>query len=329
MSSERRLARYAGPLEVSVVVCIALLSTVDLSEFRSMAQRLDWNWLPVVVACILGIIGVFGIRWWFLAGGRLGLRRALTTTAVGLAGNQILPARGGDILRIVIAARQGDMTPHRSVSAMLVEKVLDLAAVAVIGLGAGIVVIGNQGNSALRSTALATAGLVLAASIATLVLARAGWLTSLTRRLARLVRLPSKFYRHAYRPIYHLAQGAGARALFVPTFLTLLMWTTIYSGFYRAAAAWIGTPLSFVESEVLIFAAALGLAVPAAPSGIGTFHAAIVSGFVLLGRTAAEGIVLAVVLHAAFVIGSVLVGLIALSLEPQMFRRNVHKESRP
>ena len=321
MSSDRRLVRYAAPLAVSAVVFAFLLAKVDLSEFRRLAQRMDWSWMPVVVICIAAIVLLFGLRWWFLVGGRLGMRRAFTTTAIGLAGNQILPARGGDILRIVIPARSGALSPYRAVSAMLVEKVLDLAAASFLGLVACISIVHDEGGSPLRSTATASAGLVFAAAIGLLALARAGGLTLLARRLARLIGVPAHIYRHAYRPIFHLAQGARGRALLVPALLTVLMWVAFYCGYYRAAAAWIGMPLGFAASEILIFAAALGLALPAAPSGIGTFHAAIVSGFILLGRTAADGIVLAVILHGTFFVGSMVIGLMAIAVEPDVFRR--------
>jgi uncharacterized protein (TIRG00374 family) len=321
MSSERRLARYAAPLAVSVLILVILLAKIDLSEFRRLAQRMEWSWMPVVVICIAAIVMLFSLRWWLLAGGRLGVRRALTTTAIGLAGNQVLPARGGDILRIVIAARDGHLTPHRSVSAMLVEKVLDLSAASFLGLAACVTIVHDQGRSPLRSTAMATAALVLIAAIGLLALARAGALASLTRRLARLTRMPARVYRHAYRPVFHLGKGARARALAVPAMLTVFMWVVVYCGYYRAAAAWIGMPLGFAESEILIFVAALGLALPAAPSGIGTFHAAIVSGFILMGRSTAEGIVLAVILHGTFFAGSLLFGLIAIAADPALFRR--------
>ena len=65
---------------------------------------------------------------------------------------------------------------------------------------------------------------------------------------------------------------------------------------------------------VLLFAAALGLAIPAAPSGIGTFHAAVVSAFVLLGRPASEGLVVAVAIHGVFFIGYCASGAVALAI---------------
>jgi hypothetical protein len=66
------------------------------------------------------------------------------------------------------------------------------------------------------------------------------------------------------------------------------------------------------DAMVLLFAAALGLAIPAAPSGLGTFHAAIVSAFAILGRSPAEGLVLAVAIHGIFFVGLCVIGAVAL-----------------
>ena len=44
----------------------------------------------------------------------------------------------------------------------------------------------------------------------------------------------------------------------------------------------------------------LGLMLPGAPSGLGTYHASVVSAFVILGRPAAEGLLLATAIHFLF-----------------------------
>jgi hypothetical protein len=86
----------------------------------------------------------------------------------------------------------------------------------------------------------------------------------------------------------------------------------LYVSAYLAIAAFVGIPLSAADAMVLLFAAALGLAIPAAPSGIGTFHAAIVSAFALLGRPPSEGLVLAVAIHGVFLVSFCLIGALAL-----------------
>jgi hypothetical protein len=95
---------------------------------------------------------------------------------------------------------------------------------------------------------------------------------------------------------------------------TAAIWLVLYVFAYLAVAQLVGMSLTVGEVMVLLFAAALGLAIPAAPSGIGTFHAAIVSAFVLLGKPASEGLVLAVAIHGVFFIGFCAIGGVALAI---------------
>ncbi len=78
----------------------------------------------------------------------------------------------------------------------------------------------------------------------------------------------------------------------------------------------VGIPLGYLESLILVFAGALGLALPAAPSGLGTFHVSILSGFVLLGRDPAEGLAIAVAIHGAFFIALLIPGAVAYFAVP-------------
>ena len=95
---------------------------------------------------------------------------------------------------------------------------------------------------------------------------------------------------------------------------TAMIWLLLYVLAYLLIAEFVGMSLSVSEAMALLFAAALGLAIPAAPSGLGTFHAAIVSAFVLLGRPAADGLVLAIAIHGVFFVGFCVIGAVALAI---------------
>ena len=56
----------------------------------------------------------------------------------------------------------------------------------------------------------------------------------------------------------------------------------------------------------MLWASGLGLMIPAAPSGLGVYHATVVSVFYILGRPIAEGLVLATALHLSFFVALVL-----------------------
>ena len=74
----------------------------------------------------------------------------------------------------------------------------------------------------------------------------------------------------------------------------------VYATAYMIVSHMVDVPLTYLEALVLLLAAAVGLAIPAAPSGLGTFHAAVASGFVLLGRPLSEGVLVATAIHASF-----------------------------
>jgi hypothetical protein len=46
--------------------------------------------------------------------------------------------------------------------------------------------------------------------------------------------------------------------------------------------------------------------IPAAPSGLGTFHASVVSAFIIMDRSAAEGLLVATAIHLLFFVAYVL-----------------------
>ena len=68
-----------------------------------------------------------------------------------------------------------------------------------------------------------------------------------------------------------------------------------------------------VEAIHAVVLGVLGeLAEPLADFFEGTFHAAIVSAFAILGRSPAEGLVLAVAIHGIFFVGLCVIGAVAL-----------------
>jgi hypothetical protein len=310
--TRRRVVRRLVPFLVSAAALALALAVADLDSFSDLALRVRWEFVPLVAALVFAIVLAFGWRWHTLMREALTLPRSLLVTAVGLAGNQLLPLRSGDALRILISARGvGAPSVHAGVSALALEKVFDLLAVAAFGLASTSALLRARTEST-GANVIAVAVTILAASAAVLFAARAGWLNRALRAGARAVRLSPRVYGHLVRPLHHLRQASSPARLALLLLETGVMWLLLYVLAYYSIGLALGIPISVSEAMVLLFAGALGLAIPAAPSGLGTFHAAIVSAFVLLGRPAGEGLVFAVAAHGVFFIGIVLAGAVAL-----------------
>jgi uncharacterized membrane protein YbhN (UPF0104 family) len=153
---------------------------------------------------------------------------------------------------------------------------------------------------------------ILLVAAVILVAAGTGMLGRLLRGVSRRIGIKARYHRHLAGPIMHLRHLASPRKVLLLLTQTAFIWLVLYVAAYIALARMAGIELTVAESMVLLFAAALGLAVPAAPSGLGTFHAAVVSAFVILGRPAADGLLLAITIHVVFFLAFCLAGAIAL-----------------
>jgi uncharacterized protein (TIRG00374 family) len=306
------------PLLVSGVALAGLFAMADLRDFTAIASRIQWTELPGVLVIMSLIIAAFGWRWHTLLRARLELKWATLITSIGLAGNQLLPLRGGDALRVVLSARRPGTSIHAGVSALALEKVFDLVAVAAIGSATVSTLVGGEaadlGNLVIvvAAVVLIAAGLLLVASRTTAPLRGA-------RYIARRFRFSSRLYRHLLRPIQHLRLISTPRRLVAVLGQTALLWFVLYGLLYVAVGRLCGVPLASSDVMALLFASGLGLAIPAAPSGLGTFHAALVSAFLLLGRTASEGLIFAIAAHAVFFCVFCAAGVLALTVYTRDF----------
>lgn len=304
--------RHIFPFVVSALALIIVFTVTDLEALRGLAFRVQWNQLPVVGLLTLTIVCAFGIRWRTLVREALPISRSVLVCALGIAGNQLLPLRGGDALRVVLSAR-GPEAPsvHAGISAIALEKVFDLVAVASFALISASALVGARDGAA-PINVLAAAGAVVIMAAIILLLARSGLLATAIRGCSRALRMRPRLYRHLFRPLHHLRHLASPGRVAVLLVQTAFIWMVLYVPAYLAVAKLVGIHLTVTDTMVLLCAGALGVAIPAAPSGLGTFHAAIVSAFLLLGKPVAEGLVLAVAIHGVFFVGLCIIGAFAL-----------------
>jgi uncharacterized protein (TIRG00374 family) len=300
MRTRARTGKTLFRLFVSGSLLAGLFLLGGLDELRGIAQRIQWSMVAPFVALTGLLMFLFAYRWWLLLDCAVTFRRALTTTVVGLGANMVLPARGGDLLRAYHSAHHAGAGVHLVIARLFLEKLLDLATVLVVGTAALILLGVHREHRAVVISALAIAAALTLGLL--LVRTHSAWLASTMRAMLSTMRLGLIYDRHLHRLLQELSEGIALRRLAGPTLVSLAMWSIAYAAAYIACAEMVGVPLTYLESLVLLVAASVGLAIPAAPSGLGTFHAAVASGFVLLGRPLSEGVLVAVAIHGCFFI---------------------------
>jgi uncharacterized membrane protein YbhN (UPF0104 family) len=204
---------------------------------------------------------------------------ALAAIHLALAGNHLLPLRLGEALRVTSVVRRTGLAPGAATASTVVSRTADLLSV--LGLAmllAPSLVLGLVGAW----------GWAIVAALATAGLGGCWWLTRLPgdRRLARL-------------PGPMVALGATAAWLLEAP----VVWQ---------AARWAGLDLSPLQALLVAVVSVAAQMLAVAPGGLGTYEAAAVAAYVMLGHRPGPALAAALAAHAAKTAYALAAGALAL-----------------
>lgn len=312
---------------VSGIVVVLIARQIDFALLWESLRTANYAW--VVPASLLSALGLFTrtLRWRVLLGGGLGVMRAFHILNIAYLLNGILPLRLGEVGRAWLASRGTTGVPvMRTASTIVVERLLDLLAVAVfiaVGLAVGPM------PDALRTTGMLTGIAALGGFLFLIVLAnRRGWALVLFSRAMRIFRLhESAFSVRAAGWLEHLLDGLQpiarpgslAAALFwtaISWFISFLTGMALMLAFYPTADA--------VATLLFIASASFAVALPAVPGNVGPYEGSILLAMSALGYTAtaqgmANATAFALVVHAVNIGVNAVLGIIGFMAEGVSF----------
>lgn len=294
----QRLRVAALGVVVSVACVVVLARRVDGPQLWTALRAGSVGWLALTLVTKAASMLCLTARSRALLGrfGEFSWRGLLRAHVVGFGGNVVLPFRLGEILRIREIDRWTGLGPSTLVGALVVERTLDLLWLAILAL--------------LLPTFVAfdlSFGVSVGATIAAVALAllAAAWMArrpdqfgGLARHLGRVfgAAAAERFAAVGERFAGGFAVLASRRRFAAASVWTLLYWASGILGIslwliaFRVEAPW-------YASMVLMLFVALGVAVPAAPGFVGTYHLAVVSGLALFRVPAADALAVAVAGH--------------------------------
>ena len=216
-------------------------------------------------------------------------------TCVGYMGNNVLPARAGDAIRVVLMAPRAATSMRTVVGTLLAERLLDIAVLVAIFVIVGYGLLGEVGGDKVEIIALVVAGLAIAGA--------AGYL--LVRRNQRIMAFlaPIASATLGLRRAHHGLLLLG---------LTVAIWA-IEAGVWMAAAAAVGFGMDPIEGLYIVALASVFSLVPSGPAYAGTQDAAAILGIKALGGTGAQAVAYIVMLRFIIVVPITIVGLVLLA----------------
>jgi glycosyltransferase 2 family protein len=221
---------------------------------------------------------------------------------VGYMGNNILPARAGDAMRIFLMAPRA-LSSRRTVAGTLIaERLLDVAVILILFVVVGYGLLGEIGAGSVGWIALATGVAVAAAALGVF----------LVRRNERLHR--------ALEPVLSAPLGLRGRHGLILFAATFLIWG-IEAAVWMLVGHAAGVPLDPIEGCYLVALASVFALIPSGPGYAGTQDAAAIIGLKALGGTGAQAVAYLLLLRFVIVVPITIAGLVLMATRYGGLRR--------
>jgi glycosyltransferase 2 family protein len=225
-------------------------------------------------------------------------RDCYALTTVGYMGNNVLPARAGEALRVVLLSGRCDASKRTLLGSVVAERLLD-----VIALGAIFIVVVY---GVLSSNVLPTDRPLLVTGIGVLVLLLAVGAVWMLRRHHVFERV-----RDWLRPLADAPRALLRREGALLLAATFVLWA-FEAGVYLAVAKSVDLDISASGALYLVALTNFVAALPAAPGSIGTFDAAVVWGAGRLGASGSAALSYLILLRFVLYVPITVVGFIVL-----------------
>jgi uncharacterized protein (TIRG00374 family) len=300
MSSQRTRALVAIlGVAVGAIFLWLALRDADLDAVWRALKEADGAYVALAVGAFVIVYGFQSARWRRVAATpHVRIRRFYEMTVSGVAVNNVLPGRVGDLLRARWLGLAAPMPSGRAFGTVIIDRACDLAVLVAL-LIVGIAAVASS-EWLLR---LAAGGILLLVGIGVVLLLARVYVRSRERerRGRGLLR------RLARDTVETLAEPFGRRRAAVWLALSLFAWIT-WAVAALVVARSLGIDLSLPEAIFVSAVLNLGSAIPSSPGFVGTYEWLGVASLGLIGVDTEPALAFTILLHAAWYVPTTITG---------------------
>jgi uncharacterized protein (TIRG00374 family) len=312
----RTILSLAIPLVLLVLIFRVFLN-IDVNELLDGIGRSDKR--LILAAFVIFYLGfpLRGYRWSLLLRGtgiRLRTRDATEIIFLSWLVNCLVPAKLGDIYRAYLLKINSTVSLSRTVGTVFIERILDLFAIAALGLAAGFWSFRNGLPGEIQIVAAIGVGVMLLLALGLLTLRNFG------RRILLRLPLPHRAVELYDRFEEGVFGAVGLRALPRLIVITGLIWATESLRLYLVvqALAFPGVQLGLSGAVFVALIGSLLTAVPLAPAGLGVVELGV--GGILVAAynvTTSQAATIVLVDRVISVLSIIVLGSIAYAVSPK------------
>ena len=302
------MLRFLLTLVVSGVCLYFAARRIELEALRAEIGNLDWLFTLHAAAASVTALSLRSLRWHriLVREKSFAFSNTFWANGMGYLGNNVLPARAGELIRSVVLALSTGIRKSMVLATALTERMLDagiLLALAFIML---------QFTEALPPAVQQIWSLVLPLVLGLLGVAFAApLLQGFWLRLLEFLPLPSSLKHKLRHTLLGLLDGIRffhhLRLLWIFLFLTCVIWA-VDAAVFAALARAFGAQLTLPQA--IVFTAALGFAssIPSTPGFVGVYQAVAVLVLPVFAVSANKAFLMVSFFQVMFLVITVLVG---------------------
>jgi uncharacterized protein (TIRG00374 family) len=300
------------------------LRGLRLDEFWDAVRAADYSWLVPGVAVYFLAVWVRAWRWHYLLKPvtEIGAGAMFPVTVIGYMGNNVYPARAGEVLRAVVLKRREGVAVSASLATIIVERIFDgvvMLAFVFLNLPGLAKLTGSSGFIGdIRQAAVIGAGVFIGALVIFLLAAMYPQVSARIglRFIERL--LPKRVHEKVIGVLGRFLDGLASLrspANVLMVFLTSVLIWLLETGKYWLVMHAFPFKVSFFALMLMNGIVNLATTIPSAPGYIGTFDAPGIAVLTAFGVDRASAAGYTLVLHAALWLPITLLGAYYLARE--------------
>ena len=309
--TRRVLLGLALGIPLSALFLWLAVRALDFERVLEALRRADPVRVGLAVATMTAVYAVQAERWRWIARheARLPFRRFLGFVIAGLATNNVVPGRLGELVRACLLAEAGRTSRPRALATVVVDRIADVLALAAV-LAVSYPFLPHPVWLERLSVVAVPLSLSLAAALA------AAWWYS--RRSGRRTggrlspRRPSRLRGAVGDLLGAIGRTVSWRDAAVVLPLSLCAWCVWGLSAWLVASA-LGLHLSLLEVAFVTAVLNLGTAIPSSPGFVGTYQWLSVSGLGLLGVGRPEAFAFSVLMQAVWFVPTTGAGLVLIA----------------
>jgi hypothetical protein len=287
--------RILPGLAISLVSLIVVFYVADLRKLRDALLLADIRLIALTITMMVIWLFVRGLFWRTLLQDKASYPAVFWTLNEGYLINNLLPFRLGEVARAFLLSKKSGLSFWEILSTIFIERIMDITyAVGFFFLLLPFVV----GAGGQRQSTILMAAVIALVFLSLYLLARnREWALGVNEKIGKrwppLQRLTGRVVPQLIAGLAVLTDG---RRFLKALFWLTLDWAIAIFQYYVLVRAFI-PEATLLWASFALMVAALGIAAPSSPGGVGVFEAAIVGALALFGVDTSVALAAAITAH--------------------------------